>query len=232
MLAQVELSLSEQRLWGYDPAMNEEVPSDDASQQDNHKQKMQALNEEQRKKVNSKTLRRGVIVVNTGNGKGKSTAAFGLALRAAGNRQRVGLVQFIKGNWKTGEKEALKRFPEIDHVVSGEGFTWVTQDKDRDIAAAREGWETALEMIRASAGDDPKYQVVILDELNVALGHEQLQLEEVLDALRNKPTMLSIVITGRGAPSELIELADTVTEMTPVKHAFEAGIRAQRGIEF
>lgn len=216
----------------YDAAMSEAVPPSDASDAADHKRRMQALNEEQKKKVQSKNEQRGILIVNTGDGKGKSTAAFGLALRAAGSQLRVGLVQFIKGNWKTGEKEALKRFPEIDHVVSGKGFTWVTQDKQKDIAAARAGWEAALEMIRASDSSEPKYHVVILDELNVALSHQQLPLDEVVEALRNKPKMLNVVVTGRGAAQELIDIADTVTEMTPVKHAFDAGIQAQRGIEF
>lgn len=197
-----------------------------------HRSKMQALQAEQRAKVSEKTLNRGVIIVNTGDGKGKSTSAFGLALRSAGNGLQVGLVQFIKGKWKTGEKKALERFPEIEHVVSGEGFTWNTQDRERDIAAAERGWARVCEMIEASRGDDPKYHLLILDELNIALRYEHLPLESVLSVLKNKPEKLNIAITGRNAPPELIELADTVTEMKPVKHAFEAGIKAQRGIEF
>lgn len=203
-----------------------------ASEQEEHKARMQALKQEQQEKVRSKTIRRGVILVNTGNGKGKSTSAFGLALRAVGNGQKVGLVQFIKGKWKTGEKVALARFPEIDHVVSGAGFTWDTQDRESDIKAARAGFDAALAMFEQSRGDTPKYQLVILDELNVALRYDQLPLEEVLTALRNKPPQLHVLITGRDAPQELIDLADTVTDMTPIKHAFDAGIAAARGIEF
>jgi cob(I)alamin adenosyltransferase len=197
-----------------------------------HRQRMEALRKEQAEKVRSKNEDRGIVLVNTGDGKGKSTAGFGLALRAAGCGQNVGLVQFIKGTWKTGEAEALKRFPEIRHVVSGEGFTWNTQDKEKDIAAVRRGWDIALEMIEASRGDSPAYSLIILDELNIALSYGYLPVGEVLEAVRNKPRELSICITGRGAPQELIDVADTVTEMKPIKHAFDAGIQARRGIEF
>jgi cob(I)alamin adenosyltransferase len=206
-----------------------------------HKARMQQIKEEQDREVRSKNIKRGVIVVNTGDGKGKSTAAFGLAVRAAGHGQRVGLVQFIKGTWKTGEQAAIQRFPEITHVIAGDGFTWVTQDRDKDVASARGGWDKARAMIEASRVDPgqeasraapPGYDVIILDELNVALGYDYLPLSEVLDVLANKPEALSIVVTGRGAKPELVALADTVTEMRPIKHAFEAGIKARRGIEF
>jgi cob(I)alamin adenosyltransferase len=205
------------------------LPTDDAS---THKAKMEALRQEQAAKVRSKTEERGIVLVNTGDGKGKSTAGFGLALRAAGCGQKVGLVQFIKGTWKTGEAEALKRFPEVRHVVSGEGFTWNTQDKAKDIEAARRGWNIALEMIEQSRGENPEYSLVILDELNIALSYGYLPVQEVVQAVLNKPRDLSICITGRGAPQELIDVADTVTEMRPIKHAFDAGILARRGIEY
>lgn len=197
-----------------------------------HQERMEALRQEQADKVRSKNEDRGIVLVNTGDGKGKSTAGFGLAIRAAGCGQRVGLVQFIKGTWKTGEAEALKRFPEIRHIVSGEGFTWNTQDKEKDIAAVRRGWDVALQMVEASRGDNPEYSLIILDELNIALGYGYLPVSEVVEMVRNKPRELSICITGRGAPQELIDVADTVTEMKPIKHAFDAGIRARRGIEF
>jgi cob(I)alamin adenosyltransferase len=197
-----------------------------------HKARMQKIKEEQDAEVRSKTIKRGVIVVNTGDGKGKSTAAFGVAMRAAGHGQRVGIVQFIKGTWKTGEGAAFKRFPEIDHVTAGDGFTWNTQDRAKDIALTRAGWEAAKQMIEDSRGEEPKYSVVILDELNIVLGYDYLPLEEVLPVLKNKPEALSIIITGRGAKDELIEIADTVTEMRPIKHAYQAGIKARRGIEF
>ncbi len=159
------------------------LPTDDA---ETHKAKMEALRQEQAAKVRSKTEERGIVLVNTGDGKGKSTAGFGLAIRAAGCGQKVGLVQFIKGTWKTGEAEALKRFPEIRHVVSGEGFTWNTQDKAKDIEAARRGWNLALEMIEASRSDTPEYSLVILDELNIALSYGYLPVEEVVHAVVNK----------------------------------------------
>ncbi len=197
-----------------------------------HKERMAELKAEQDRKVRQKDIDRGVIIVNTGDGKGKSTAAFGLAIRAAGNGQGVGIVQFIKGAWKTGEAKAFERFPEITHVESGRGFTWNTQDKAQDIATCREGWNKALEMIEASRGPNPKYQLVVLDELNIALAYDYLPVEEVVSMLKNKPEQLSIAITGRGAKPEVIEVADTVTEMRAVKHAFEAGIKARRGIEF
>lgn len=197
-----------------------------------HRERMQALKAEQDAKVREKRERKGLIIVNTGDGKGKSTAAFGLALRAVGNQMRVGLVQFIKGTWKTGEKTVLARFEEIDHVVSGEGFTWNTQDKQADIKAARAGWEQAKEMIEASRGENPKYGLIILDEINIALQYDYLPVDEIVDALKNKPHNLHIVLTGRNAKPEVIDVADTVTEMKPIKHAFDAGIQAQRGIEF
>lgn len=212
--------------------MTNENDTHSAEDAEAHRQRMEALRQEQAEKVRSKNEDRGIVLVNTGDGKGKSTAGFGLALRAAGCGQNVGLVQFIKGTWKTGEAEALKRFPEIRHVVSGEGFTWNTQDKEKDIAAVRRGWEIALEMIEASRGDSPAYSLIILDELNIALSYGYLPVSEVIEAVRNKPQELSICITGRGAPQELIDVADTVTEMKPIKHAFDAGIRARRGIEF
>ena len=205
---------------------------DEKETDEQHRERMKKVKAEQDAEVRSKTIKRGVVIVNTGDGKGKSTSAFGVAIRAAGHGQRVGLVQFIKGTWKTGEKEAIKRFDEIEHVVSGDGFTWNTQDRQKDIDSARAGWNRALAMIEASRGDDPKYQVVVLDELNVVLSMGYLEAEEVAAALRDKPTELSIVVTGRGAPQEVIDAADTVTEMRPIKHAFQSGVAARRGVEF
>jgi cob(I)alamin adenosyltransferase len=199
---------------------------------DEHRARMRELKAEQAAKVRERTIERGVLIVNTGDGKGKSTAAFGLALRAAGVGHRVGIVQFIKGTWKTGERAALARFEEIDHVVSGEGFTWNTQDRQRDIAAAERGWAKAVEMIESSRGENPKYQLIILDELNVALRYDYLPIAEVVKVLAARPERLNVAVTGRDAKPELIEIADTVTEMRMVKHAFEANIRAQKGIEF
>jgi cob(I)alamin adenosyltransferase len=212
--------------------MPAEPESEDSALNEAHRARMRALQDQQDREVRAKHIKRGVIVVNTGDGKGKSTAAFGVAIRAAGHGQRVGLVQFIKGNWKTGEQNAIKRFPEITHVVAGEGFTWVTQDRDKDIASVRAGWQQVLSMIEQSRGDEPAYDVLVLDELNAAVSYDYLPVDEVVLALRGKPPALSIVVTGRDARPELIELADTVTEMRAVKHAFEAGIKARRGIEF
>lgn len=197
-----------------------------------HRQRMKDVKKAQDAEVRSKEISRGIVLVNTGDGKGKSTAAFGLAIRAAGHGQRVGVVQFIKGTWNTGEQRALQRFPEIEHVVSGDGFTWNTQDREKDIASVRRGWEIALSMIEDSRGPDPKFSVIVLDELNVAIGMNYLPVEEVVEALTNKPDELTICVTGRGAKQELIEVADTVSEMRPIKHAYEAGIKARRGVEF
>ena len=198
-----------------------------------HREEMQRLRTEMREKVKSKkTKRQGVLVVHTGDGKGKSTAAFGIALRAAGHGMKVGLVQFTKGKWKTGEQAAIRRFPEIDHVVAGEGFTWETQDRRQDIACARAGWDAFKAMVDGSRGETPEYRVVIADELNIVLRYDYLPIAEVVAFLATRPKDLHIVITGRDAKPELLEIADTVTEMHLVKHAFEAGVRAQKGIEF
>lgn len=209
-----------------------QTPHDAQSQSpDEHKARMQALKEQQDAELRTKTVKRGVLVVHTGDGKGKSSAAFGVAIRAAGHGQRVGIMQFIKGTWKTGEQNAIKRFPEIDHFVCGDGFTWNTQNREQDVASAWAGWERAKQMIQGGEGV-PAYDVVILDELNNVLAFDYLPLEEVVAVLRAKPEEQSIVVTGRGAKPELIALADTVTEMRLVKHAFDAGVRARRGVEF
>ena len=173
-------------------------------------------------------LSKGLLMVHTGPGKGKSTAAFGLAARALGRGWRVGVVQFIKGAWATGERAALERFgDQIVWRVMGEGFTWETQDRERDIAAARAGWDEALRLMA-----DPTLRLVVLDELNVVLRYAYLSLEDVVAALRGRREDLHVVVTGRNAKPELIEAADLVTEMTAIKHHFAAGVRAQEGIEF
>jgi cob(I)alamin adenosyltransferase len=197
-----------------------------------HKQRMQALKARHEEELRDKNVKRGVIVVNTGDGKGKSSSAFGVAIRAAGHGQRVGLVQFIKGTWKTGEQAAIKRFPEIDHVVSGDGFTWDTQDREHDVQSARAGWDAARGMLERGDAFGKPYDVVILDELNNAISYGYLPLEEIVSVLSAKPRDLSIVVTGRDAKAELIAIADTVTEMRVVKHAWDAGIKARRGVEF
>ena len=172
------------------------------------------------------TEKRGIVLVNTGNGKGKSSAAFGLVARALGHQMRVGVVQFIKGGSSTGEEIFFRRFPEVEYHVIGEGFTWETQDKQRDIASAQAAWNVACSMLR-----NPAIALVVLDEINIALKLNYLQVDQVLEVLRNRPPMQHVVLTGRAAPDALIEYADTVTDMRPIKHAFEAGISAQPGVE-
>ncbi|TXF12306.1 cob(I)yrinic acid a,c-diamide adenosyltransferase [Pelomicrobium methylotrophicum] len=169
---------------------------------------------------------RGVIVVATGNGKGKSSSGFGMVARALGHGMRVGIVQFVKGRIATGEEAFFRRFPEVDYHVMGEGYTWETQDRERDTRAARAAWEKARAML-----EDASYQLVLLDELNIVLKHGYLSVEEVIAALKARPPLQHVVITGRAAKPALIAVADTVTEMRSVKHAFEAGVRAQKGIE-
>lgn len=172
------------------------------------------------------TERRGVVLVNTGNGKGKSSAAFGMVARALGHGMRVGVVQFIKGSFSTGEEAFFRRFPEVSYHVMGEGYTWETQDRTRDIAAAGRAWEKALALLT-----DPAYGLVVLDEINIALKMGYLDLQVVLAALRARPHMQHVVLTGRAAPQELMDYADTVTEMREIKHAYHAGIQAQPGVE-
>ncbi len=173
------------------------------------------------------TIDRGVLVVNTGNGKGKSSSGFGMLARSLGHGFRCGVVQFIKGSFATGEEAFFRRFGEdLDYRVMGEGFTWETQDRERDIAAAGAAWNEAVRML-----SDPAYDFVLLDELNIALNKDYVPLDAVLAALAARPPRQHVVITGRGAPQALIDVADTVTEMRLVKHAFKAGIKAQHGIE-
>jgi cob(I)alamin adenosyltransferase len=170
----------------------------------------------------------GIIVVNTGNGKGKSSSGFGMAMRAMGHGMQVGVVQFIKGAMATGEEKFLRRFPdEVRFHAMGEGYTWETQNRERDIEKAALAWDQARQFLC-----DPAVGLVLLDELNIALKYRYLDLQVVIDDLLARPPMQHVIITGRGAPSELIEIADTVTEMEVVKHAFKAGIVAQAGIEW
>ena len=193
-----------------------------------HRAKMAKRKAVQDREVAEKTIEKGLLIVHTGPGKGKSTAAFGLMLRALGRGWRVGVVQFIKGAWETGERLALDRFADqIDWHTMGEGFTWETQDLDRDVAAARRAWDKAKELM---ARDD--IRLVILDELSIALRYDYLPLAEVVETLRSRRGDLHLVVTGRNAKPELIEAADLVTEMTLVKHHFSAGVKAQEGIEF
>ncbi|MCO5090642.1 cob(I)yrinic acid a,c-diamide adenosyltransferase [Bosea sp. (in: a-proteobacteria)] len=200
----------------------------DAEDAARHKARMEKRKAVQDAEVASKTVEKGLLIVNTGPGKGKSTAAFGLMLRALGHGWRVGMVQFIKGAWSTGERKALEAFgDQIQWYSMGEGFTWETQDKARDIAAAERAFAKAKELMA-----DPAIRLVVLDELNIALRYDYLPLAEVVATLSQRRPDLHIVVTGRNAKPELIAAADLVTEMTLVKHHFAAGVKAQPGIEF
>jgi cob(I)alamin adenosyltransferase len=200
----------------------------DPREAERHRAKMAKRKAVQDAEVASKTIEKGLLIVNTGPGKGKSTAAFGLALRMLGHGRRVGVVQFIKGAWHTGEKDAFAAFGDrVAWHSMGEGFTWETQDKARDIAAAERAWAKAREVMA-----DPSIGLVILDELNIALRYDYLDLASVVAELQVRREDLHVVVTGRNAKPELIAAADLVTEMTLVKHHFAAGVKAQKGIEF
>jgi cob(I)alamin adenosyltransferase len=194
-----------------------------------HTAKMKKIQAAQNKKVAAKTVEKGLIIVHTGPGKGKTSAALGMAVRAIGHGMKVGVVQFVKGAMATGEKAVFDRFPDlIEFKPMGEGFTWDTQNRSRDIAVAREAWDEVKRMIA-----DPSYAMVIADELNIVLRYDYLPVGEVLEAIGGKPHMTHVIITGRNAPQELIDAADLVTEMAQVKHPFrEQNVKAQRGIEF
>lgn len=193
-----------------------------------HRTKMQHRKAVQDAEVAGKTIEKGLLIVHTGPGKGKSTAAFGLMLRMVGHGRRTAVVQFVKGAWTTGERSVLEGFGALVRWHSmGEGFTWETQDKARDIAACRRAWDRALELMR-----EPDLALLVLDELNIALRYDYLSLDEVLNALRNRRPDLHVVVTGRNAKQALLEAADLVTEMNAVKHHFAAGVKAQPGIEF
>jgi cob(I)alamin adenosyltransferase len=198
---------------------------DDAAR---HRAKMEKRKQMQDNEASARTREQGLLMVHTGTGKGKSTAAFGLALRMLGYGKRIGVVQFIKGAWTTGERAAMESFgPLVTWHTLGEGFTWNTQDKVRDIATCRRAWDQALALMQ-----EPDLALLILDELNIALRYDYLPLDEVLETLRNRPPGLHVVVTGRNARPALVEAADMVTEMTLVKHHTAAGVKAQRGIEF
>jgi cob(I)alamin adenosyltransferase len=200
----------------------------DASEAERHRAKMAKRKEVQDKEVAGKTIEKGLLIVHTGTGKGKTTAAFGLALRMLGRGRRVGVVQFVKGAWHTAERDALLKFGDlVSWHAMGEGFTWETQDRARDIAAAERAWEKARELIA-----DQSFSLIVLDELNIALRYDYLDLKQVLDVLNARRADLHIIVTGRNAKPELIAAADLVTEMTLVKHHFAAGVKAQEGIEF
>ena len=193
-----------------------------------HAEKMAKRKAARDKIMAGKTEERGLLIVHTGKGKGKSTAAMGLAMRSMGHGLRVGIVQFVKGAWETGERGVLERFPDLVTIrAMGEGFTWDTQDRQRDIAAAEKAWAAVCAMMA-----DPGYHMVIADELNIVLRYDYLPLAMVIEALKAKRPGLHVVVTGRNAKPELIEIADLVTDMTQVKHPFRDGVKAQIGVEF
>ena len=195
---------------------------------DRHNEKMKKKKAVRDRIMAEKTVEKGLVIVHTGKGKGKSTAAMGMVCRAIGHNMKVGVIQFIKGAWATGEKKVFDAFPDLVTMEAmGEGFTWETQDKARDIAAATKAWEAAKTMIL-----DPEIRLVVCDEINVALRYDYIPLADVLQTLADKPADSHVVLTGRNAAEDLIEVADLVTEMTLLKHPFRSGIKAQAGIEF
>jgi cob(I)alamin adenosyltransferase len=194
-----------------------------------HKQKMQRRQEVQQQRLAEKTQEKGLIIVNTGNGKGKTTAALGMVMRSLGHGYKVAIVQFIKGAWEPAEKAVLSKWSDqLEFHAMGEGFTWDTQDRERDIEKATAAWATSLEYIL-----NPEYRLVLLDEVNIALKLGYLDVETVIEGLARKPEDSHVILTGRGAPEQLIAIADLVTEMSLIKHPFrEQGVKAQAGIEF
>ena len=199
-----------------------------SARDDRHKARMQRKKAVVDEKIAEAQDEYGLLLVHTGNGKGKSSSAFGMVARALGHGIKVGVVQFIKGAASTGEESFFRRFPdEVRYHVMGEGFTWETQDRQRDIAKAKEAWNVAAQLLA-----DPDIGLVVLDELNIALKYGYLELDPILADIESRPLLQHVVVTGRGAPPGLIEAADTVTEMSLIKHAFKAGVKAQKGIEF
>ena len=193
-----------------------------------HAEKMKKKKAARDKIIATKTIEKGLVMVHTGKGKGKSTAAFGMIFRALGNDMNVGVVQFVKGKWGTGERKVLEAFPDqVTITAMGDGFTWETQDRQRDIEAAKQAWERAKAMIM-----DENIHMVLLDELNIVLRYDYLDINEVVEFLKTKPEMKHVIITGRNAKEELMEFADLVTEMTMIKHPFRSGVKAQGGVEF
>ncbi len=193
-----------------------------------HAEKMAKRKAARDRIIATKTKEKGLLIVHTGKGKGKTTAAMGLAVRAIGSGMKVGIVQFVKGAWQTGERKVLEAFPDLCVMKAmGEGFTWDTQDRDRDIAAARKAWDAAQAMMA-----DPSFRMVVLDELNIVLRYEYLDLDPVVAALAARRPDLHVVVTGRNAREPLLEAADLVTEMTEIRHHFRDGVKAQLGIEY
>ena len=208
--------------------MNNLSPDETAALNERHRARMERKKAVIDAKIAAADKEIGILIVNTGNGKGKSSSGFGMVARALGHGMKVGVVQFIKGAMSTGEEIFLRRFPgEVSFHAMGEGYTWETQDRERDIAKAHEAWEQAKRFL-----SDPAYGMVVLDELNIALKYRYLDVHTVIADLLDRPVMQHVVVTGRAAPPELVAVADTVTEMNVVKHAFKAGIAAQAGTEW
>lgn len=208
--------------------MNDKTNMNEDELNKRHAIKMFKKKEARKKILATKTIEKGLIIIHTGKGKGKTTAAFGIIFRALGNNMNVAIVQYVKGQWLSGERSALDKFSQqVEIYKMGEGFTWETQDRARDIMAAKAAWEKSKELI-----DDNINKVVLLDELNIVLRYNYLNINEVLETLRNKPKEKHIIITGRNARDELIEIADLVTNMELIKHPFRSGVKAQIGIEF
>jgi cob(I)alamin adenosyltransferase len=204
-------------------------PANEADLDARHAEKMRKKKAARDKIIATKTIEKGLLIVHTGKGKGKSTAAFGMVFRALGHGMKVGIVQFVKGKWETGERVALDKFGDLVSInTMGEGFTWETQDRQRDLAAARAAWETAKALIKGG-----QHRLVLLDELNIVLRYDYLPTAEIVAFLRDeKPADVHVIVTGRNARDELIEIADLVTEMEMIKHPFRSGVKAQVGIEF
>ena len=200
---------------------------ENAKTPERHAQRMAAKQKIMNERIARADKEQGILLVLTGPGKGKSSSGFGMLARALGHGMKVGVVQFIKGAFSTGEEAFFRNLPNVDYHVMGEGYTWDTQDRARDVAAANAAWEQAKRMLQ-----DDSYHVVLLDELNIALKYDYIDLDRVLDDLQGRPEMQHVVVTGRSAPQELVDLADTVTEMGVVKHAFkDQGVKAQKGVE-
>ena len=202
--------------------------TEDTNRNAEHAEAMRALKAERDAMMAEKREGQGLLLVHTGDGKGKSTAAFGMVARALGWGYKVGIVQYIKGKWITGERQFFRKFPDqVRYAVMGEGFTWDVADRERDIAAAKAAWATSLEMIA-----NPDLHLVVLDELNIALRYDYLDVAEVVEGLKSRPVDKHVCVTGRNAKPELLAIADLITEFSPVRHPFEQGFKAQRGVDF
>ena len=201
--------------------------NEDKEKQNRHKKRMQRKKEHIDKKITEANIERGIVVTLTGNGKGKSSSAFGMAIRALGHQQKVVILQFLKGDWSCGEQLFLRDHSDVEFHVMETGFTWVTQNREQDIAFADKVWQQAKRVLT-----DDSVDMVIMDELTYMLNYKYLSTEEVTDAISQRPNHQNVIITGRAASAELIEIADTVSEIKDVKHAFKNGIKAQKGVEF